>query len=203
MKINYSIIKIAFDFTASSIGLIILSPILIAIAIWIKIDSKGPIFFRQKRVGQYNKDFYIHKFRSMTTDSEQKGQLTVGHDLRITNSGKFIRKYKLDELAQLIDVVQGKMSLVGPRPEVPQFMDKYPDDVRNKILSVKPGITDLASIEMIDENQILDKYADPHQAYIDIVMPIKAKYYLEYVDDKSFFHDLKIIFKTIYKLVFR
>ncbi|WP_152963638.1 sugar transferase [Photorhabdus khanii] len=203
MKINYSIIKIVFDFTASSIGLIILSPILIAIAIWIKIDSKGPIFFRQKRVGQYNKDFYIHKFRSMTTDSEQKGQLTVGHDLRITNSGKFIRKYKLDELAQLIDVVQGKMSLVGPRPEVPQFMDKYPDDVRNKILSVKPGITDLASIEMIDENQILDKYADPHQAYIDIVMPIKAKYYLEYVDDKSFFHDLKIIFKTIYKLVFR
>uniref|UniRef100_UPI0036DBF528 sugar transferase n=1 Tax=Photorhabdus sp. RM322S TaxID=3342825 RepID=UPI0036DBF528 len=203
MKINYSIIKIVFDFTASSIGLIILSPILIAIAIWIKIDSKGPIFFRQKRVGQYNKDFYIHKFRSMTTDSEQKGQLTIGHDLRITNSGKFIRKYKLDELAQLIDVVQGKMSLVGPRPEVPQFMDKYPDDVRNKILSVKPGITDLASIEMIDENQILDKYADPHQAYIDIVMPIKAKYYLEYVDDKSFFHDLKIIFKTIYKLVFR
>ncbi|ETS31907.1 glycosyl transferase possibly involved in lipopolysaccharide synthesis [Photorhabdus khanii NC19] len=203
MKINYSIIKIVFDFTASSIGLIILSPILIAIAIWIKIDSKGPIFFRQKRVGQYNKDFYIHKFRSMTTDSEQKGQLTVGHDLRITNSGKFIRKYKLDELAQLINVVQGKMSLVGPRPEVPQFMDKYPDDVRNKILSVKPGITDLASIEMIDENQILDKYADPHQAYIDIVMPIKAKYYLEYVDDKSFFHDLKIIFKTIYKLVFR
>ncbi|EQB98514.1 sugar transferase [Photorhabdus temperata] len=203
MKITYSTIKIVFDFTASSIGLIILSPILIAIAIWIKIDSEGPIFFRQKRVGQYNKDFYIHKFRSMTTGSEQKGQLTVGHDLRITNSGKFIRKYKLDELAQLIDVVRGKMSLVGPRPEVPQFMDKYPDDVRNKILSIKPGITDLASIEMIDENQILAKYADPHQAYIDIVMPIKAKYYLEYVDNKSFFSDLKIIFKTIYKSVLR
>ncbi|MGV7962411.1 sugar transferase [Photorhabdus tasmaniensis] len=203
MKITYSIIKTVFDFIASSIGLIILSPILIAIAIWIKIDSEGPIFFRQKRVGQYNKDFYIHKFRSMTTGSEQKGQLTVGHDRRITNSGKFIRKYKLDELAQLIDVVQGKMSLVGPRPEVPQFMDKYPDDVRNKILSVKPGITDLASIEMIDENQILAKYANPHQAYIDIVMPIKAKYYLEYVNDKSFFHDLNIIFKTIYKVVFR
>ncbi|WP_207627247.1 sugar transferase [Photorhabdus tasmaniensis] len=203
MKITYSIIKTVFDFIASSIGLIILSPILIAIAIWIKIDSEGPIFFRQKRVGQYNKDFYIHKFRSMTTGSEQKGQLTVGHDRRITNSGKFIRKYKLDELAQLIDVVQGTMSLVGPRPEVPQFMDKYPDDVRNKILSVKPGITDLASIEMIDENQILAKYANPHQAYIDIVMPIKAKYYLEYVNDKSFFHDLNIIFKTIYKVVFR
>ncbi|OCQ54395.1 UDP-N-acetylgalactosamine-undecaprenyl-phosphate N-acetylgalactosaminephosphotransferase [Photorhabdus australis subsp. thailandensis] len=203
MKITYSIIKRIFDLISSSIGLIILSPILIAIAIWIKIDSKGPIFFRQKRVGQYNQNFYIHKFRSMTAESEQKGQLTIGHDLRITKSGKFIRKYKLDELAQLIDVIKGRMSLVGPRPEVPQFMDKYPDDIRNKILSVKPGITDLASIEMIDENQILSQYKDPHQAYIDIIMPIKAKYYLEYLDNQSFFYDLKIIFKTIYKVVFR
>ncbi|WP_434526238.1 sugar transferase [Photorhabdus asymbiotica] len=203
MKITYSIIKRIFDLISSSIGLIILSPILIVIAIWIKTDSKGPIFFRQKRVGQYNQDFYIHKFRSMTTGSEKKGQLTIGHDLRITNSGKFIRKYKIDELAQLIDVIQGKMSLVGPRPEVPQFMDKYPDNVRNKILSVKPGITDLASIEMIDENRILSQYKDPHQAYIDIIMPIKSKYYLEYIDKKSFLYDLKIIFKTIYKVVFR
>ncbi|WP_172910828.1 sugar transferase [Photorhabdus heterorhabditis] len=203
MKITYSIIKRIFDLTSSSIGLIILSPILIVIAIWIKIDSKGPIFFRQKRVGQYNKNFYIHKFRSMTIGSEQKGQLTVGHDLRVTNSGRFIRKYKLDELAQLIDVIQGKMSLVGPRPEVPQFMEKYPDDIRHKILSVKPGITDLASIEMIDENQILSQYKDPHQAYIDIIMPIKAKYYLNYINNRSLFYDLKIIFKTIYKVVFR
>ncbi|MCW7762031.1 sugar transferase [Photorhabdus luminescens] len=199
----YLAIKRLFDFISSLIGLILLLPILITIAIWIKMDSKGPIFFRQKRVGQYNHDFYIHKFRSMTTGSEQKGQLTIGHDLRITNSGKFIRKYKIDELAQLIDVVRGKMSLVGPRPEVPQFMEKYPDDIRNKILSIKPGITDLASIEMIDENQILSQYNDPHQAYIDIIMPIKAKYYLEYIDKKSFFYDLKIIFKTIYKVVFR
>ncbi|KMW71699.1 glycosyl transferase [Photorhabdus luminescens subsp. luminescens] len=203
MMTYYLAIKRLFDFVSSLIGLILLLPILITIAIWIKMDSKGPIFFRQKRVGQYNHDFYIHKFRSMTTGSEQKGQLTIGHDLRITNSGKFIRKYKIDELAQLIDVVRGKMSLVGPRPEVPQFMEKYPDDVRNKILSVKPGITDLASIEMIDENQILSQYNDPHQAYIDIIMPIKAKYYLEYIDKKSFFYDLKIIFKTIYKVVFR
>ncbi|TDB52591.1 sugar transferase [Photorhabdus luminescens] len=203
MMTYYLAIKRLFDFISSLIGLILLLPILITIAIWIKMDSKGPIFFRQKRVGQYNQDFYIHKFRSMTTGSEQKGQLTIGHDLRITNSGKFIRKYKIDELAQLIDVVRGKMSLVGPRPEVPQFMDKYPDDIRNKILSIKPGITDLASIEMIDENQILSQYNDPHQAYIDIIMPIKAKYYLEYIDKKSFFYDLKIIFKTIYKVVFR
>ncbi|OWO83339.1 glycosyl transferase [Photorhabdus luminescens] len=203
MMTYYLAIKRLFDFISSLIGLILLLPILITIAIWIKMDSKGPIFFRQQRVGQYNQDFYIHKFRSMTTGSEQKGQLTIGHDLRITNSGKFIRKYKIDELAQLIDVVRGKMSLVGPRPEVPQFMDKYPDDIRNKILSIKPGITDLASIEMIDENQILSQYNDPHQAYIDIIMPIKAKYYLEYIDKKSFFYDLKIIFKTIYKVVFR
>ncbi|WP_207628826.1 sugar transferase [Photorhabdus cinerea] len=203
MKITYSIIKRIFDLTSSSIGLIILSPILIVIAIWIKIDSKGSIFFRQKRVGQYNQNFYIHKFRSMTIGSEQKGQLTIGHDLRVTNSGRFIRKYKLDELAQLIDVIQGKMSLVGPRPEVPQFMEKYPDDIRHKILSVKPGITDLASIEMIDENQILSQYKDPHQAYIDIIMPIKAKYYLDYINNRSLFYDLKIIFKTIYKVVFR
>ncbi len=203
MKITYSIIKRIFDLLSSSIGLVVLSPILIMITIWIKVDSKGPIFFRQKRVGQYNQYFYIHKFRSMNTGSEQRGQLTVGNDPRITNSGKFIRKYKLDELAQLIDVIQGKMSLVGPRPEVPQFINKYPDDVRNKILSVKPGITDLASIEMIDENQILSKYKDPHQAYIDIIMPIKAKYYLEYIDNKSFLYDLIIIFKTIYKVVLR
>ncbi|PQQ43069.1 glycosyl transferase [Photorhabdus luminescens] len=196
-------IKRIFDLLSSSIGLVVLSPILIMITIWIKVDSKGPIFFRQKRVGQYNQYFYIHKFRSMNTGSEQRGQLTVGNDPRITNSGKFIRKYKLDELAQLIDVIQGKMSLVGPRPEVPQFINKYPDDVRNKILSVKPGITDLASIEMIDENQILSKYKDPHQAYIDIIMPIKAKYYLEYIDNKSFLYDLIIIFKTIYKVVLR
>ncbi|OWO83475.1 glycosyl transferase [Photorhabdus luminescens] len=196
-------IKRGFDFFLSLIGIIILSPALIIIAIWIKMDSKGPIFFRQKRIGQYNESFYIHKFRSMTTGSEKKGQLTIGNDLRITKSGKFIRKYKLDELAQLIDVLRGKMSLVGPRPEVPQFMNKYPDDIRNKILSVKPGITDLASIEMIDENEILGKYKDPYQAYIDIIMPIKAKYYLDYIHNQSSFYDLKIILKTIYKVVFR
>ncbi|WP_323863273.1 sugar transferase [Xenorhabdus cabanillasii] len=196
-------LKRLFDFIASFIGIIMLSPILISIAIWIKMDSKGPIFFRQKRIGQYGKPFYIHKFRSMALNSEQKGQLTIGNDSRITNSGKFIRKYKLDELAQLIDVIQGKMSLVGPRPEVPKFMDEYPPKIRKEILSVKPGITDLASIEMIDENEILSKYPNPQQAYIDIIMPIKAKYYLEYVEKQSFFFDIKIIFKTIYKIISR
>ncbi|CDG23243.1 Putative glycosyltransferase [Xenorhabdus poinarii G6] len=203
MKLKYKTFKIFFDFIASFIGIVFLSPILVSIAIWIKMDSKGPIFFRQKRIGQCGEPFYIHKFRSMTLNSEQKGQLTIGNDSRITNSGKFIRKYKLDELAQLIDVIQGKMSLVGPRPEVPEFMDKYSPEIKTEILSVKPGITDLASIEMIDENEILSQYSNPHQAYIDIIMPIKAKYYLSYVKQQSFCFDIKIIFKTIYKIIFR
>ncbi|MCG3461376.1 sugar transferase [Xenorhabdus bovienii] len=203
MESVYKISKRLFDFIASFTGLVILFPILGFISVWIKMDSKGPIFFRQKRIGQYGKPFYIHKFRSMTLNSEQKGQLTIGDDSRITKSGRFIRKYKLDELAQLIDVIQGKMSLVGPRPEVPRFMDEYPPEIRERILSVKPGITDLASIEMLDENEILSKYSDPHRAYIDIIMPIKSRYYLEYINNKSLFFDINIILKTIYKIVVR
>lgn len=166
-------------------------------------DSKGPIFFRQRRVGKDGKEFMIHKFRSMTDNTENQGQLTIGNDQRITRSGHFIRKYKLDELAQLIDVIQGTMSLVGPRPEVPKYMNLYPESIKNKILSVKPGITDLAAIEMIDENIILAKYDDPEKAYIDIIMPMKSKYYLMYVDSKSIILDIKIIFMTIYKIVKR
>lgn len=166
-------------------------------------DSKGPIFFRQRRVGKDGKEFMIHKFRSMTDNTENQGQLTIGNDQRITRSGHFIRKYKLDELAQLIDVIQGTMSLVGPRPEVPKYMNLYPESIKNKILSVKPGITDLAAIEMIDENIILAKYDDPEKAYIDIIMPMKSEYYLMYVDSKSIILDIKIIFMTIYKIVKR
>jgi len=166
-------------------------------------DSKGPIFFRQRRVGKDGKEFMIHKFRSMTDNTENQGQLTIGNDQRITRSGHFIRKYKLDELAQLIDVIQGTMSLVGPRPEVPKYMNLYPESIRTKILSVKPGITDLAAIEMIDENIILAKYDDPEKAYIDIIMPMKSEYYLKYVDSKSIILDIKIIFMTIYKIVKR
>lgn len=145
----------------------------------------------------------IHKFRSMANDTEKQGQLTVGNDQRITRSGYFIRKYKLDELAQLIDVIQGTMSLVGPRPEVPKYMNLYPDTIRKKILSVKPGITDLAAIEMIDENIILSQYDEPEKAYIDIIMPMKAEYYLKYIDNHSLFLDIKIIFITIIKIVKR
>ncbi|EKT0593530.1 sugar transferase [Morganella morganii] len=195
--------KRIFDFTASCLGLLLLSPFILMICCWIKMDSKGPIFFRQRRVGKDGKEFMIHKFRSMTDNTENQGQLTIGNDKRITRSGHFIRKYKLDELAQLIDVIQGTMSLVGPRPEVPKYMNLYPESIKNKILSVKPGITDLAAIEMIDENIILAKYDDPEKAYIDIIMPMKSEYYLKYVDSKSIILDIKIIFMTIYKIVKR
>lgn len=184
-------------------GLVVLAPLLLFIALWIKKDSKGPVFFRQTRVGLNGEYFRIHKFRSMYTDSEAKGRLTIGSDSRITPSGHFIRKYKVDELAQLIDVLIGKMSLVGPRPEVPEFMNQYSPDERKIILSVRPGLTDKASIKMIDENEILSQYDDPTQAYVDIIMPIKAKYYIEYAQNHSLMGDIKIIFQTIFKIIKR
>lgn len=200
MKIIYFTTKRLLDILASVLGLIILSPLFLFIALWIKKDSIGPIFFRQERVGLHGKTFFIHKFRSMRVDTEKISQLTIGNDERITRSGKFIRKYKLDELAQLIDVLYGDMSLVGPRPEVPKYMEQYPIETRKIILSIKPGITDLASIAMINENDILAKYEDPHQAYIDVIMPIKASYYLDYAKKNSIFLDIKIILLTILKI---
>lgn len=195
--------KRIFDIMCSLVGLILLAPFLLIIAFWIKKDSKGPIFFRQVRVGLHGKNFKIHKFRSMYTDSETKGKLTIGSDSRITPSGYFIRKYKLDELAQLIDVLLGKMSLVGPRPEVPEFMHQYSKEDQEIILSVRPGITDKASIEMVDENEILSQYPDPAKAYIEIIMPIKAKHYIEYVQQRTLLGDIKIIFQTIFKIIRR
>lgn len=195
--------KRLFDFMASLLGVILLSPCLILIAIWIKLDSSGPIFFRQTRVGLNGEPFKIHKFRTMRVNAELDGKLTVGADLRVTSAGSFLRKYKLDELPQLLDVLRGEMSLVGPRPEVQEFIDVYPESVRDKILSVKPGVTDLASIEMVDENEILGQYEDANQAYIDLILPVKQKHYLEYVNSHSFWLDLKIIFLTIYKIINR
>lgn len=196
--------KRTFDFVASLMGLFILMPLLVVIGVWIKIDSRGPIFFRQVRVGRNGKLFRIHKFRSMRLESENKGKLTVGaNDSRITRSGSFIRKYKIDELPQLIDVLKGDMSLVGPRPEVPEYIAFYPLEIKNRVLSVKPGITDNASILMVDENEILAKYDDPHLGYVTEVLPIKQKMYLEYVKNQSFLGDLKIILKTIWKIVAR
>jgi lipopolysaccharide/colanic/teichoic acid biosynthesis glycosyltransferase len=196
-------LKRAFDLVSCIVGLVLLAPLFIIVAIWIKLDSSGPIFFRQERVGRNGEVFRIHKFRTMRSDSENKGRLTVGKDSRITTSGQFLRKSKVDELPQLIDVLLGKMSLVGPRPEVQEFIDEYPSDIRDIVLSVRPGITDKASIEMVDENEILGKYSDPKRAYIDLVLPIKQKFYVEYVENRTFLGDINIIFKTITKIITR
>lgn len=195
--------KRLFDILASFFGLLVLAPVFVLIALWIKFDSIGPVFFRQTRVGRYGVPFRIHKFRTMHMDAEKSGRLTVGADTRITRSGYFLRKTKIDELPQLIDVFVGHMSFVGPRPEVQEFIDCYPVAVREKILSIRPGITDKASIEMVDENQILAKYENAHQAYIDIILPIKQNYYVDYVDSQTFTLDLKIIFLTILKIISR
>lgn len=187
----------------SFLGLLFLLPFFSIIVILIKIDSSGPVFFRQVRVGVNGKHFRIHKFRTMRVNAESEGRLTVGVDSRVTRVGSFLRKYKIDELPQLIDVVLGKMSLVGPRPEVPEFIDLYPVNIKAKILSVKPGITDKASVEMIDENMILKNYQDPHQAYIEKILPVKQEYYLQYVENNSFFGDIYIIVSTLKKIISR
>ncbi len=194
--------KRLFDWLASTCGLLALAPVLVALAFWIKLDSAGPVFFRQERVGRGGKLFRIHKFRTMVTDAERHGlQITVGVDARVTRVGKRLRKYKLDELPQLLDVWVGHMSLVGPRPEVPRYVACYPVDVRDFVLSVRPGITDRASIEFKDENLILGRATDPHQAYVEEVLPLKLEYYVEYVNSRSFVGDIKIILQTLSSLI--
>jgi len=191
-----------FDLVASGLGLVLLAPLLLVLAVWIKLDSKGPVFFRQERVGRDGKLFRIHKFRTMVTDAERRGlQITVGADARVTRVGQWMRKYKLDELPQLLDVWLGHMSLVGPRPEVPRYVACYPADVRDLVLSVRPGITDRASIEFKDENEILARATDPNKAYIEQVLPIKLAFYQEYVKNRSFIGDIALIFKTIFSLI--
>ena len=192
--------KRLFDITASGLGLLVLSPLFLILAVWIKLDSPGPVFYRQVRVGRGNKDFRLFKFRSMRVGSDKKGLITVGgHDPRVTRSGYYIRKYKLDELPQLINVFIGDMSLVGPRPEVRKYVDLYtPEQLR--VLDVRPGITDMASIRYRNENELLEQAADPEQYYRDVVMQDKLRINLEYVADHSFIKDLKIIFMTFKKL---
>ena len=190
-----------FDFILSLVGLVVLAPIFIVLAIWIKIDSKGPVFYKQVRVGQNGIDFGLFKFRSMVVDADKKGLITVGgRDPRITRSGYFIRKYKLDELPQLINVLLGDMSLVGPRPEVRKYVELYTDE-QQRVLSVKPGITDYASIEYMDENEVLGKSSDPEKTYIEEIMPEKIKYNMKYIQNKNVSEYFKIIFLTLLKIV--
>jgi lipopolysaccharide/colanic/teichoic acid biosynthesis glycosyltransferase len=199
MKKFNILIKRLFDFLVSFIGIIILSPILIIIAISIKMDSRGKVLFLQKRVGQHGKIFNIYKFRTMVTDAEKLGkQITVGKDKRITRVGSFLRKYKLDELPQLFNVLKGEMSFVGPRPEVPNYVRLY-NEMEKKVLSVKPGITDFASIKYRNENEILGKVSNPEEYYINVIMKNKLELNLRYIDKNNIFLDIKIILETLLK----
>ena len=194
-------IKRCFDIVFSFLGIFFLSPVFILIAIAVAIDSRGGVFYKQRRVGKDNVDFFIFKYRTMFTDSDKKGLLTVGNrDSRITRVGYFLRKFKLDELPQLFNVLEGDMSFVGPRPEVRKYVDMYNAE-QKKVLTVKPGITDYASIEYSNENEILAKSSNPEQSYTIEVMPHKLRLNLKYINEQGLFTDLKIIFKTIGKIL--
>ncbi|HBN04480.1 MAG TPA: glycosyl transferase [Bacteroidales bacterium] len=188
-----------FDFTSSLIGLILLSPIFIFVGIAISFSSKGGIFYKQKRVGKGNKDFTLYKFRSMIIGADSKGLLSVGKDgkdPRVTKIGYIIRKYKIDELPQLFNVLKGDMSLVGPRPEVRKYVDLYSEE-QKQILNVRPGITDISSITFRNENDLLSQSNNPEQYYINEIMPQKIALSLNYIKTRTFFGDIKLIFKTI------
>jgi lipopolysaccharide/colanic/teichoic acid biosynthesis glycosyltransferase len=193
--------KRLFDVLAAAAGLLLLAPILLAIALWIRLDSPGPALFRQRRVGRHGRLFDIVKFRTMVDQPDQQRQLTVGRDPRITRVGRVLRRTKLDELPQLLNVLGGTMSLVGPRPEVPRYVDRYPPAVRQAVLSVAPGITDLASILYKDENDILGRAQDPERTYVETILPVKLEYYQRYVRERSFWLDLRIIVRTLAAIV--
>lgn len=194
--------KRLFDIVASAVGLLILSPLFVVVAIWIKLDSKGPVFYRQVRVGRYGKDFRIFKFRSMRVGADSGSLVTIGgRDPRVTKCGYFIRKYKIDEFPQLINVLVGDMSFVGPRPEVRHYVNYWtPEQMR--VLEVRPGITDPASIKFRNENDLMADADDPEDYYIHTIMQEKLKLYLEYVDNASFRYDMRLIFKTLKVVTF-
>jgi len=186
-----------FDIIFSFLGLTVLSPLFLLLAVWIKLDSRGPVFYRQVRVGRYNRDFRIFKFRSMRVGSDKGSLVTIGgRDPRVTRSGYYIRKFKLDELPQLINVLIGDMSFVGPRPEVRKYVDMYTTEQLH-VFDVRPGITDEASIAYRNENELLATAADPERFYIETVMPDKLRINLQYVQNHSLWGDIKLIFKTL------
>jgi lipopolysaccharide/colanic/teichoic acid biosynthesis glycosyltransferase len=194
-------VKRLFDMIASGLGLLMLSPLFLVLAVWIKMDSNGPVFYRQVRVGRYNRDFRIFKFRSMRVGADKGSLVTIGgRDPRVTESGYWIRKFKLDELPQLINVFVGDMSLVGPRPEVRHYVDYWTRE-QMRVLDVRPGITDPASIKFRNENELMEQAEDPEKYYIEVIMQEKIKLYLDYVEHHSFFGDIGLIFKTFWTIV--
>ena len=197
----YESIKRAFDVFCAILGIIGTSPIWLFAVIGIEISDPGPVFYLARRVGKDNREFRMYKFRSMRVGSDKKGLITVGgHDPRITRSGYFIRKYKLDEFPQLINVFIGDMSLVGPRPEVRKYVDMYTPEQMH-VLDVRPGITDLASIRYRNENELLEKADDPDKYYVEVIMQDKLRINLEYVANHSFFGDIGLIFRTFWEII--
>lgn len=196
-------IKRFCDIVLSALGLLVLSPLFLFVAIWVALDSKGPVFYKQLRVGRNNVDFYLYKFRSMHINADKLGLITVGgRDARITRSGYYIRKFKIDELPQLINVLLGDMSLVGPRPEVRKYVSLYTEEQLH-VLSVRPGITDAASIKYRNENDLLAEHLDPEAYYIQHVMPDKLRCNLEYIATWSLGKDFNLIFLTFFAIIFK
>jgi lipopolysaccharide/colanic/teichoic acid biosynthesis glycosyltransferase len=195
--------KRALDVLASLLGLVVLLIPGLIVAALIRRDSPGPVFFRQERVGRFGRPFRIHKFRTMRVDAEQAGQLTVGADARITRIGAFLRAHRLDELPQLIDVFLGDMSLVGPRPEVPRYVAHYPAALREVVLSVRPGITDPASLRFRNESEQLAAAADPEREYIEVILPAKLACAADYAQHASFITDVGVLLRTLKVLVTR
>jgi len=190
--------KRLFDILCAGVGLLLLSPLLLAVAVWVKLDSRGPVMFRQERVGRFGVPFRIHKFRTMRVDAPALGpQITIGDDARITRSGRWLRASKVDELPQLWDVLRGAMSLVGPRPEVPRYVALYPDALRELVLSVRPGITDPASLSFRNESELLARAADPEREYVEVVMPMKLGLAADYVRNASLAGDIRLILATL------
>lgn len=195
--------KRLFDILASSLGLLILSPLFLILAVWIPLDSPGPVFYRQTRVGRGGRDFRIFKFRTMRAGADKGSLVTIGgRDPRVTRTGNVLRRLKLDELPQLINVLIGDMSLVGPRPEVRKYVDLYTPEQRH-VLDVRPGMTDAASIKYRNESELLGQAEDPEDFYIHVIMPDKLAINLDYVRNHSFWGDIRLIFKTIWTVIAR
>lgn len=190
--------KRAFDLLGAALALVLLCPLLLLLALVIRLDSPGPVFFRQERVGRFGRPFRIHKFRSMVEQAPALGPpLTVGSDARITRSGRWLRRSRIDELPQLLDVLAGSMSLVGPRPEVPRYVAHYPPALRERALAVRPGITDPASLEFIDEAALLARAADPEREYVEVILPRKVQRAADYAAQATLGTDLAVLWRTL------
>jgi len=196
--------KRGFDLLFATVGLVMMSPVLAVIAVWVAVDSPGPPLFRQERVGRHGRPFKVVKFRTMRVDQDRTaGLLTADNDHRVTRAGRFLRRSKLDELPQLVNVVKGEMSLVGPRPEVARYIDLYPPDVRDVVLSVRPGITDYAALAFRDESSLMPDPGTAEETYVTTILPRKLELYQRYIADQSMATDLRIILATIGAVVRR